>query len=764
VDITTPTRWSGILDPWDEAPPADEITQTYELRKDLYGNGYRPVPIFSPHVRVKNPGKQPVGDDWANEARYDPPKSIVEQPSYDALNTGILADGLRAIDIDIDDSGIARQVHHLAMSLLGDQPLIRTRAGSPRRLLIYRAAEGQPPKRHKVGRSGKVEVLGRGQQFAAFGIHAESGSRLNWNHGSPSCYHRDELPEVTEAEITAFLEAIAPIIGAIPARVPDGPEPCRSHSPAAFTSAEERDVSAALKMISDQGGDYDHWIRVGHAIHAATEGSAEGLALFDQWSQKCASKYDGEEVQQTWNSFKPERIGVGTLFKLAQDADPNWRAPSWDADPLLDAALAKFQSNTTRGQDDVILGATKQFTASPLWTLNLRKIEPRRWLYGRQLLRGMVTVLGGTGGVGKTSYVIAVGLSVAAGRSLLAHHPGEESHIVHKPGGVWYYNLEDPVDEMVRRISAEVAHRNINVRSLWDSFYVDSGRDKPLTVATRDRHGNVLRLPVVDALVHELREKEIVLLIVDPFANSHEVGESDNDDMKVVVDQWRQVAHRADCAVWLIHHFRKGGQAGDAESFRGASALQNGARVMETITTMSSDDAEAIGVPPAERRDYVRLENAKVNLSRAPSEAEWYKFVGVSLNNGNDEYPQGDIIGVLDRWVPLPPLHGKSWPQVSGALDELDAGTGDREFYSSAPQATRWAGHVLMRRFGMNDQQAVEQLKEWLADGVLFKDTYTSPSRNHGKAQRVRVDADGKARLKATMDADQSHPPTVSGS
>lgn len=56
---------------------------------------------------------------------------------------------------------------------------MRVRDNSPCRLLPYRAAEGEPPKRRIAGRHGKVEVLGRGQQFMAYGRHP-SGAELCW--------------------------------------------------------------------------------------------------------------------------------------------------------------------------------------------------------------------------------------------------------------------------------------------------------------------------------------------------------------------------------------------------------------------------------------------------------------------------------------------------------------------------------------------------------------------------------------------------------
>ena len=55
--------------------------------------------------------------------------------------------------------------------------IIRTRENSARCLLVYRAAEGLPRKRRLVGASHtddhacKIEVLGKGQQFVAYGRH-----------------------------------------------------------------------------------------------------------------------------------------------------------------------------------------------------------------------------------------------------------------------------------------------------------------------------------------------------------------------------------------------------------------------------------------------------------------------------------------------------------------------------------------------------------------------------------------------------------------
>jgi len=155
------------------ALPPDPV-QT--LRRELHDAGFRPVPVATG-------GKASVGKGWPDEARSDRPFCIAHPATVDAQNTGILCDGLRAIDVDIDDAARVARVVALAFARFG--PTIkRFRANSPRCLLLYRAAEGEPGKRAVKGEAGAIEILGRGQQFVAFGTHP-SGAPLQWTPEAP---------------------------------------------------------------------------------------------------------------------------------------------------------------------------------------------------------------------------------------------------------------------------------------------------------------------------------------------------------------------------------------------------------------------------------------------------------------------------------------------------------------------------------------------------------------------------------------------------
>jgi hypothetical protein len=182
---------------------------------ELWDAGYRPIALYSwdlAWLPLKDRGKRPKGDEWQARARQNPPGAVSAPVELDAMNNGILCDGLRVPDIDVEDADTVAHLRSLAFHCLGDAPL-RYRENSARCLFVYRATEGEPPKRQIVGKFGKVEVLGRGQQFAAYGRHP-SGALLRWAPEGLAQTARDTLPAVTEAQITAFFAEAMPLIGA----------------------------------------------------------------------------------------------------------------------------------------------------------------------------------------------------------------------------------------------------------------------------------------------------------------------------------------------------------------------------------------------------------------------------------------------------------------------------------------------------------------------------------------------------------------------
>lgn len=279
-------------------------------------------------------------------------------------------------------------------------------------------------------------------------------------------------------------------------------------------------------------------------------------------------------------------------------------------------------------------------TADFLDTLNPAMIPVRQWVLGRSLLKGYLSVLVAPPGVGKSTLGIAQAIAIITGKEITGQP-------VHRRGKVWIYNNEDDTDELKRRIAAVLQHNDIAFADIRGQLALNSGADRPLLVAKTLADGTVIRLPDVEACIDHIQKHEIAVFIVDPFIETHECEENSNQQIKRVGQMFRDIARRANCAVLLVHHTAKPpqgsseGHAGNMNTARGASALIGVSRVIETLFGMSKKDAERHGIRENLRHLYVRLDDAKANLSLASPEAKWFKRVGVVIANT-------DEVGVLE--------------------------------------------------------------------------------------------------------------------
>jgi len=102
------------------------------------------------------------------------------------------------------------------------------------------------------------------------------------------------------------------------------------------TSLEK--LEAVLNCIDPDCG-YLDWTRVSMGIYHETNGSDEGLALFDRFSFK-GKKYPGSKIIETkWRSFRnvPSPVTMGTLIKMAKDVGADVAAIMGDKfEPLED--------------------------------------------------------------------------------------------------------------------------------------------------------------------------------------------------------------------------------------------------------------------------------------------------------------------------------------------------------------------------------------------------------------------------------------------
>jgi hypothetical protein len=347
--------------------------------------------------------------------------------------------------------------------------------------------------------------------------------------------------------------------------------------------------------------------------------------------------------------------------------------------------------------------------------LNIAMLPRRRWILGRFLIRGNLTINVAPPGVGKSIMSIEQAVAIVSGVEVT-------NQVVHEQTKVWIYNNEDDADELKRRLGAILQQWKIPIEDIEARLALNSGADRPLLAARTDRNGNVVRLPDVDACISHIREHGIGVFIVDPFVEVHEVSENSNEQIKAVAVMFREIAQKGNCAVLLIHHTNKPPQgsgdshAGNMNTARGASALVGVARVVQTLFAMSSADARLTGTSDDERHLYVRLDDAKANLNLATNKAQWFKRTSIVIANS-------DEVGVL---VPvdmeeLSPGNSRDVADLHHAIIAcLLAQISEVKItLNAAAKKLAWNGDKRFSMYRQTDTRGYKRVNQTLRDAVL---------------------------------------------
>lgn len=264
----------------------------------------------------------------------------------------------------------------------------------------------------------------------------------------------------------------------------------------------------------------------------------------------------------------------------------------------------------------------------------LQSLPRREWILGRFLLAGKVTVLIAPPGAGKSIFSIMACISTITGSELVGMTP-------YIQGPALIINNEDDLDEINRRVHAILREYDLAPFNLLDQLHIHSGVETPFIIAKRNLDGGVRPLDYEQIKAYVIKH-QIKVVVCDPFIETHQVSENSNEEIAQVGRLYRKLAVEANCAVLLIHHTRKptqgkaDGYAGNADSGRGASALMGVARIASTLYTMTDKDAKKYSIPSSERHTYIRLDDAKANLSLMSGVARWFRKDTLKLPNGDD--------------------------------------------------------------------------------------------------------------------------------
>jgi hypothetical protein len=347
-------------------------------------------------------------------------------------------------------------------------------------------------------------------------------------------------------------------------------------------------------------------------------------------------------------------------------------------------------------------------------------IPPRGWLLGNQFCRKFLSSLIAPGGTGKTALRTLQYLSLATGRPLTGQFVFQRSRVL-------MLSLEDDRDEMRRRIRAACIHHGIDQAELKGWLFCAA----PKGLKLAEMKGGTRQIGHLEKLLRESIERRKPELVgFDPFIKTHALEENDNGAMDFVCDILTKLGIKYDIAIDAPHHTRKGALiAGDADNGRGGSGMRDAARIVSTLTTMGDQEAKMFGISEIDRHDYVRLDPAKVNITRKSQKATWFKLVGVKLGNATGQYPAGDEVQTVQTWTPPDTWADLPTAALNAALAEIDAGMSNGQRYSDAPNAKDRAAWAVVQRHcpSKTEAQCREIIRTWVRNGVLYNKDYSDP-------------------------------------
>jgi RecA-family ATPase len=364
--------------------------------------------------------------------------------------------------------------------------------------------------------------------------------------------------------------------------------------------------------------------------------------------------------------------------------------------------------------------ATERNWPTPFEPIDAAKIPKRRWVYGHHYIRSYVSVVASAGGLGKSSMQMVEGVSVATGKPLL----GEP---VHETCKVWIVNLEDPMEEMQRRMAAVMQHYDIKADDIRGRLFLDAGRELKMIFAKQSRDGLEIVEEIVEYMIKVINDNGIGLVFIDPWvAALGQINENDNAAMNAAVGAVRAIADATDAAIVLTHHIRKqNGEDATIDSVRGAGSLIGAARAARVLNRVSMEEAMKLGVSESEARGIMRVDDGKNNLSLPAEKATYRRMLGVQL--ANEEY-----VGVAVEFK-LPDLfdgikakHALEVQRIVGAAEEKG------EPMRKNVQAKSWVGVAVADVLKLDMEKKHEKAKvkaivnKWLETGVLKESEWKS--------------------------------------
>ena len=416
------------------------------------------------------------------------------------------------------------------------------------------------------------------------------------------------------------------------------------------------DASRGTGSIDDIDTDpKNYWLAVIWALNSLNWKCGKQLAV--EWSMK-SDRYNPDEFESDWNSYNPakeNRIGIGSLFRLAK----TFEVKSWG--PLV-FEVDRVASEKKSANDHGVTG--DQFGDAPFrdvftladgdLLLPAKAPPPRDYIFANSVTRGTAIMIGGLGGTSKTTLVMLMAIHSALGKDWGSLQIREGSSLL--------FLGEESADEKARRFGGlcadlkpaerqRVTERVRAFPAIGEDLRVTQtiGADPQPT----DFADEIVRL----SLAHkEASGIELSFVVLDHTRLFMSGDPNAADDVSQLTRVLAKIANATQAVVVLIAHSPKSAMskdgASDASEIFGSGAFTDNTRGTFVLNTMRPEEATTFGKEEYERSDYVCLTNVKANYGKAGGTWWFHK----------ESIPDWQI-GTL---VPETLYPAKLYPQFSG--------------------------------------------------------------------------------------------------
>jgi putative DNA primase/helicase len=275
-----------------------------------------------------HPGKHPITRGGHLDATTDAQHIATWWEKHPRANIGLNCEAAGIVVVDLDPRNGSEATWRALEAAHGSlRSTVWSRTGGGGEHHFFRAPEGDWAPIEAAFRRG-VDIKFRGYVVLPPSRH-ESGTDYQWGAGGDPAIILDLLSGELPPLPAAFI--LGGEVGQAEAD-DDGEELTEYLKAEARTDLSFDEFAAAVRSIrnDDRFSDRADWLNVGAGIHHETNGSAEGLALFVEWSKTwTGGDYDPKATEAAWRSFKgrARRLKRGAYILQLAQAD-GWRNPA----------------------------------------------------------------------------------------------------------------------------------------------------------------------------------------------------------------------------------------------------------------------------------------------------------------------------------------------------------------------------------------------------------------------------------------------------